>query len=151
MNRKELTKTVMVISNLKKTFGLQGFHKKFSALRVKAQCATTVVFNLFYYRVPSHPEKPENEFQIFQSGKSWGIWQNASNQGRVMEFYHGRLPKKVVVTSFCCLFHNQMTYLLNNNDWLWWLFALKITHQRKVREKSGNFVSMKCWGPCIRR
>ena len=28
MNKKELTKTFMVISKLKKTFGLQGFHKK---------------------------------------------------------------------------------------------------------------------------
>ena len=28
MNRKELTKTFMMISNWKKTFGLQGFNKK---------------------------------------------------------------------------------------------------------------------------
>ena len=28
MNQKELTKIVMMISNWKKTFGLQGFHKK---------------------------------------------------------------------------------------------------------------------------
>ena len=35
MNRKELTKTVMMISNLKNLFGLQGFHKKISAERVK--------------------------------------------------------------------------------------------------------------------
>ena len=35
MNRKDLTKTVMMISNRKKHFDLQGFHKKFSALRAK--------------------------------------------------------------------------------------------------------------------
>ena len=36
MNQKELTKTFMLISNWKKTFGVQGFHKNnFSALRVK--------------------------------------------------------------------------------------------------------------------
>ena len=36
MNRKELTKTFMMILNWKKRFGLQGFHKKIvSALRVK--------------------------------------------------------------------------------------------------------------------
>ena len=29
-------------------------------------------------------------------------------------------PKeKVVVTSVCCFFHNEMTYALNNNDWLY--------------------------------
>ena len=28
MNQEELTKTVMIISNKKKHFGLQGFHKK---------------------------------------------------------------------------------------------------------------------------
>ena len=34
MNRKDLINTDMMISNRKKHFGLQGFHKKFSALRV---------------------------------------------------------------------------------------------------------------------
>ena len=28
MNQEELTKTIMMISNRKKTFGLQGFHKE---------------------------------------------------------------------------------------------------------------------------
>ena len=37
MNRKELTKTFMVISSWEKPFGFQGFHKKFSALRVKIE------------------------------------------------------------------------------------------------------------------
>ena len=36
MNRKDLTEKVMMISNRKKHFGLQDFHKKFSALRVIA-------------------------------------------------------------------------------------------------------------------
>ena len=35
MNQKELTKTVIMIPNWKKTFGLQGFHTFFSAWRVK--------------------------------------------------------------------------------------------------------------------
>ena len=35
MNRKELTKTFMMISTGKKSFGFQGFHEKFSAPRVK--------------------------------------------------------------------------------------------------------------------
>ena len=33
MNQKEITKTVMMISNCKKPFGLQGFHKNFLALQ----------------------------------------------------------------------------------------------------------------------
>ena len=37
MNRKELTKTVMMISNRKKYFDLQGFHKKNQ--RLKGYCA----------------------------------------------------------------------------------------------------------------
>ena len=35
-------------------------------------------------------------------------------------------PKeKVIVTSVCCFFHNQKTYSLNSNDWLWRLFGVK--------------------------
>ena len=37
MNEKELTKSFVMISNRKKRFGLQGFHKKFSALRIKQE------------------------------------------------------------------------------------------------------------------
>ena len=42
MSREELNKTFMMISNLKKLFGLLGFHKKISAVRGKLK---TVLLN----------------------------------------------------------------------------------------------------------
>ena len=39
MNRKELIKTFMMISNCNKPFGLKDFIEKFSALRVKSHVA----------------------------------------------------------------------------------------------------------------
>ena len=37
MNRKELNKTIMMISNWNKPFGLQGFYKNSSALRFNVE------------------------------------------------------------------------------------------------------------------
>ena len=46
MNREELTTTFMMISKLKKPFGLYGLYKIFSSLKVKVLIASIAVFKL---------------------------------------------------------------------------------------------------------
>ena len=45
MNRKEVTKTFMMISNRKKPFGFHDFHEKFSASRVENTAISINPFN----------------------------------------------------------------------------------------------------------
>ena len=66
-------------------------------------------------------------FKFFSRGKVGEFDKMLQIREESWNFIMVDCQKKVVVTSFCCLFHNQMTYLLNNNDWLWWLFGLEIT------------------------
>ena len=56
-------------------------------------------------------------FKFSSEGKVREFEKAASNQGIVREFYHGDLPRKSGCDISLLLFHNQITYSLNNNDW----------------------------------
>ena len=51
---------------------------------------------IIYFIQGSQPpwKNVENKFQFFRSEKSQGIWENASNQGKVRDMYYVNLPKR---------------------------------------------------------
>ena len=65
----------------------------------------------------------ENELscKFSSQGKVRELEKSASNQGKVRECYHVHLPERKSgcdISLNIAFFINQMTYSLNNNDWL---------------------------------
>ena len=71
----------------------------------------------------SHPGKPGKwVFPVREkSGNLRKVLQVREKSGNFIMFNCPK--KKVLVTSVCCFFLNQMKYQHNNNDWLWCFFV----------------------------
>ena len=86
-------------------------------------------WNLLQMYHGSHPPWKiwKISFKFSSQGKVREFKKSTSNQGKVRVFYHVYLPKREsgCGTISLLLFHNQVTYSMNNNDWLCWLFGVE--------------------------